>query len=186
MQELDITHKAEFNPNIKQYIFIAGFFLLLVTIIGIPLIPIWILGYGFYFSNRYYKNLECKLTSKHLIYKKGVLHKVSKTIPLENIQDITYIENPILRLFGLMILKIETAGQSNPQSTDMKLIGIVNTEDFKDKIFNQRDLLLENNRRGYANPEVKSDTDNALLLTEIRDLLKDIRDRWFRDNQPIG
>lgn len=178
MKEIDTTHKVEFNPNIKRYIFIVGFFLLLVTIIGIPLIPIWILGYGFYFSNRYFKNLECKLTSKHLIYKKGVLHKVSKTIPLENIQDITYIENPILRFFGLMILKIETAGQSNPQSTDMKLIGIVNTEDFKDKIFIQRDLLLENNRRGTQTSQVKPDTDaNTILLAEIRDMLKDIRDK---------
>jgi len=178
MKQAEINQTAEFNPNIKQYIFIAGFFLFLVTFIGIPLIPIWILGYGFYFSNKYYKNLDCKLSTKHLIYKKGVLHKVSKTIPLENIQDITYIENPILRLFGLMILKIETAGQSNPQSTDMKLIGIVNTEDFKDKILVQRDLLLENNRKGTQTSQVKSDTDvNTVLLTEIRDLLRDIREK---------
>ena len=74
--------------------------------------------------------MVCTLTERHLSFKKGVIFKAGKTIPLEN---------PLLKAFNLRILKIETAGQSNPQGSDMKLIGIIDTVEFKNKVLRQRD-----------------------------------------------
>ena len=96
------------------------------------------MGLGQYISKRYYENISCELSSNHLEFKKGVLFKVEKTIPLENIQDLTFIENPLLKHLDLRILKIETAGQSNPKGSDMKLIGIIDSVDFKKKVLYQR------------------------------------------------
>ena len=139
--ESNLVQKAEFNPKIKTYILLTVSFFLIISIMGIPILIVWLLGLGQYISKRYYENMSCELTTKHLEFKKGVLFKVEKTIPLENIQDLTFIENPLLKYLDLRILKIETAGQSNPKGSDMKLIGIIGASDFKKKVLHQRELL---------------------------------------------
>lgn len=60
---------------------------------------------------------------------------------MENIQDLTFNENPLSKYIGLNILKIKTAGQSNPSGSDMKLIDIINSINFKQKVLQQRELL---------------------------------------------
>jgi putative membrane protein len=167
---------AKFNPRIKTYLllYIAG--ILILTIAGIPLLIIWFLGFGQYLSARYYESLECTLTSKHLEFKKGVLFKIEKTIPLENIQDITFIENPLLKYLDLRILKIETAGQSNPQSSDMKLIGVENTLNFKNHILNQRELLKNVSQTSI--PQSETNNENIVeILKDIKDILNDIKNK---------
>ena len=164
-----LIQEAEFNPIIRRYIFWSGFFVLFGSIIGIVLLPFWILGLGQYFGKRYFKRLECTLTDKHLDFKKGAIMRVEKTIPLENIQDLTFIDNPILRIFDLRILKVETAGNSGSNGADMKLMGIRNSKEFKEKVMEQRDILKSSsNQQGSS-----SQSDEMLVvLKEIRDLLK--------------
>jgi len=165
---------AEFNPKIKSYILWSVALIFIVTLIGIPFLIFWLTGPGQYFSKRYYENLKCKLTRRHLVFKKGVLFKMEKTIPLENIQDLTFIENPLLKALDLRILKIETAGQSNPQGSDMKLIGIIDSLQFKEKVLQQRELITT---ESYSSPAV-SETGNEQiidLLKDIKGILNDIR-----------
>ena len=171
MNEARIIREATFSPKIKTYILLSVGFFLLVTIIGIPFLLIWLLGFGQYVSKRYYENLKCKLTTRHLIFSKGAFFMVEKTIPLENIQDLTFLQNPILNLLELRVLKIETAGSSNPHGSDMKLIGIVQAEEFKQQVLEQRELLV---RKPADEISVKKDESLEVLL-EIRDLLKEIR-----------
>lgn len=171
-----LVQKVEFNPRIRTYLLWVVAFFLTITIIGIPLLLIWFLGLGQYISNRFYANLKCRLTDRHLEFKKGVLFKVEKTIPLENIQDLTFIENPLLKYFDLRILKIETAGHSNPKGSDMKLIGIINMSDFKDKVLQQRELLVSANRKHTG--QVDANSEQILnALEDIKAILKDIRNK---------
>jgi putative membrane protein len=102
------------------------------------------------------------------------MFKVEKTIPLENIQDLTFIQNPLLNAFNLRILKIETAGSSNPQGSDMQLIGIENMEHFKDTVMSQRDALRLQSREPASIGSTASigNAEVVELLKEIRDLLK--------------
>jgi putative membrane protein len=164
-----IIQQAEFNPIIRRYIFWVGFFALIGSVIGIVLLPFWILGLGQYFGKRYFKRLECTLTDKHLDYKKGAIMRVEKTIPLENIQDLTFIDNPILRIFDLRILKVETAGNSGSNGADMKLMGIRESKSFKEKVLDQRDLLKSNFQQFGS---INQNDEMLLVLKEIRDLLK--------------
>lgn len=167
----EIIQQASFNKNIKTYILIVVSFFLLISLIGIPILIIWLLGLGQYVGKRYYNSLECQLTTKHLEFKKGVFFRVEKTIPLENIQDLTFMENPILKYLDLRVLKIETAGNSNPKGSDMKLIGIVDAHHFKSKVLNQRELLQSK----PGSSEKSSPNKTELLLEEIKDILLDIR-----------
>lgn len=176
IQESKSLETAVFNPKIKAYLLISIALIMTVTIIGIPLLIIWFLGLGQYYCKRYYENLVCTLSERHLNFKKGVMFKVEKTIPLENIQDLTFLENPLLKVFNLRILKIETAGQSNPQGSDMKLIGILDTVEFRNKVLRQRELLSTE----VSKPQITNESGQDQVLNElkeIRNLLREIRDK---------
>lgn len=176
-QETKIVQKATFNPSIKSYIFFISSLILFVSIAGIPILIFWLFGFGQLYSRKFYENLGCELHTKNLQFKKGVLFKIEKTIPLENIQDLTFIDNPILRLFDLRILKIETAGQSNPEgSSDMKLVGIVDTKAFKERVIEQREIIGNYNQQASIPQEI-SQNSPVELLKEIRDLLIDIKNK---------
>jgi len=111
------------------------------------------------------------------MFKKGAFFKVEKTIPLENIQDLTFIDNPVLKYFNLRILKVETAGHSNPHGSDMKLIGIMNSSDFKEKVLSQRELL-NNHSNSSDNQQVETNNNEVIeLLKDIKVLLKDIKNK---------
>ncbi|WP_299536401.1 PH domain-containing protein [Ulvibacterium sp.] len=167
--------EATFNPKIKTYVLLTVAFFLTISVVGIPLLLPWFLGLGQVMSNRYYQNLKCFLTQKHLEFKKGVLFKVEKTIPLENIQDLTFIENPLLKYLDLRILKIETAGNSNPKGSDMKLIGIVDSSSFKKQVLHQRQLLVNENKGTVHREGEDTQKETLKVLKEIREILNDIR-----------
>jgi len=175
--ESDLIQRAEFNPKIKTYLLLVGVFLMTITLIGIPLIIFWVLGLGQYYSRRYYDNLKCELKHHHLEFSKGVFFKIEKTIPLDNIQDLTFLENPFLNYLDLRILKIETAGQSDPSGgSDMKLIGIIKSSDFKEKVLRQRELISSGSGSKVSQTETSNEQTNSILI-EIRDILKDQKNK---------
>lgn len=173
--EEKLIKEAEFNPRIKTYILVVVGLIMFITVIGIPIMLIWFLGLGQNISKRYHQNLKCSLTNQHLEYRKGLFFKVEKTIPLENIQDLTFVQNPILNYFGLKILKIETAGGSGAGGADMKLMGIEDMEVFKKSVLNQREFLKHNNQS--SSTDSISNQDSHAVLLEIRDLLVQLNEK---------
>jgi putative membrane protein len=156
----DSLFKASFNPVVKTYIFLYVGCIMFVSVIGIPLLIFWLLGVGQWYSKHYFEKLECEITERTLRFKKGILVQIEKTIPLENIQDVTFVEGPLLRHFNLFILKVETAGHGNQSNgNEMSLIGIVDAPNFRKYVMDQRQRITE---------KVKSN-DNVLI--EIRDSL---------------
>ena len=156
-----ILRTATFNPLIKTYIFVYVGLILFITIAGWPILIVWIFGLGQWYSKHYFDKLECEVTERVLRFKKGILIQVEKTIPLENIQDVTFIEGPLLRRFNLCILKVETAGQGNAQGgNEMELIGIDEAASFRDLVITQREILMDRKTGG----EGSDDT----VLSEIR------------------
>jgi membrane protein YdbS with pleckstrin-like domain len=137
------TIKAEFNPLIRPYLVVTIGFAMVTTIIGIPIAILWFLGLGQWWARHYFEKLECELTDKRLRYRKGIFLQVEKTIPLENIQDVTFIEGPILKRFNLAIVKFETAGQSVGQAHEMQLTGIIDAHHFRSTILSRRDALKD-------------------------------------------
>ena len=172
--ESNLIQRAEFNPKITTYLLLVGAIFLTISFVGIPLLIFWFLGLGQYYGRRYYESLKCELKHRHLEFSKGVFFKIEKTIPLDNIQDLTFIENPFLNFLDLRILKIETAGQSNPQGSDMKLIGIIKSSDFKEKVLRQRELISTESTSRDMPTETGNEQTNIILL-EIRDILNDLK-----------
>lgn len=163
-----ILATAEFNPDMKRYLLINGILVLVATIVGIVLIPIWAILAPI-FIQKYFDRLHCELTTRSLRFEKGFIFHVERTIPLDKIQDLTFKEGPLLKAFGLNVLKIETAGNTGQGMSDLTLIGIIDAANFRNMVLNQRDNVTEN--RAAATTD---QPDTLEVLKEIRDSLKNI------------
>ncbi len=165
-----VLQKAEFNPKIKKYLLIYGVLISIVTIVGIPLLPIYLVVAPI-LINKYFDRLSAELTTRALRFEKGVLFHVERTIPLDKIQDLTFKEGPLLKYFGLSILKVETAGGSGQGQADLTLIGIRDASDFRSRVLEQRDNVTDNK---YSSSSSETEESTLAVLKEIRDSLKSI------------
>ncbi len=170
--------KAKFNPLIRPYLVLYVGSILLVTVVLAPLAIIWICGVGQWWARHYFEKLECELTPTELRFRKGIIFQAEKTIPLENIQDVTFIEGPFLRQFNLSILKIETAGQSQGHAHDMRLIGIIDAHEFRNMILRAR---TEARRQANSASSPSSSTEQTELLREISLKLTQVVDQLLRN-----
>lgn len=153
-----MSFRAAFNPLIRPYLVITIGFTMAVTIIGIPVAVVWFAGLGSWWARHYFERLDCELTAKSIRFRKGILVQVEKTIPLENIQDVTFIEGPVLKHFNLSTLKFETAGSSHSASANMELTGIIDAQEFRNKILAARDLLKQ-----QGSQPISTDTQDSTL-----------------------
>ncbi len=169
---------ARFNPLIRPYLVAMVAWYLLITVIFAPLALIWVLGLGQWWARHYFERLGCTLDDRKLEFRKGILFRVEKTIPLENIQDVTFIEGPILRLYHLSVLRIETAGQSPGQAHNMQLVGIINAHELRDEILLRREAL----RQRVVHPPVGEQL-QLEALGAIRERLDDIA-QLLRERDP--
>ena len=165
--------RASFNPLIRPYLVVYVGLILAVTVVLFPLALIWFCGAGQWWARHYFDKLECDLGSSALRFRKGILFQVEKTIPLENIQDITFIEGPLLKQFHLSILKFETAGQSAGQAHDMRLIGVINAHDLRTQILSRREAL-KNSRSRQTITAPSSGAETLAVLRSILERLDEI------------
>lgn len=172
------THSARFNPLIRPYLVLQIAFVMAMTIIGIPLALLWLLGIGQWWARHYFERLMCEIDGRELRFRKGILFTVEKTIPLENIQDVTFIEGPILRQFDLSVLKFETAGQSAGQAHDMQLVGIIDAQQFRDLILQRRaEARARSQPTSVSVASSKQDVEQLALLRSIDKRLAQIAER---------
>ncbi len=165
-----VLRKAEFNPRIKRYLLIYGVLFSIITIVGIVLLPIYLIVAPI-IINKYFDRLSAELTTRALRFEKGVIFHVERTIPLDKIQDLTFKEGPLLKYFGLSILKVETAGGSGQGQADLTLIGIRDASDFRSQVLEQRDKVTDNK---YSSSTSETDESTLAVLKEIRDSLQSI------------
>ena len=161
--------EAQFNPKVKTYWLLSGTVVCIFTVIGIPLLLIWI-PLGLLFTGRYLEAMNCVLTDKNLKVSKGVLNRVEKTVPLDKITDVALRQGPIMRALGLEALSVETAGQSS-QGALVMLVGVENAREFRDSVLAQRDKANESEVDAIAESEGANEKGHGPVLFEIRDAL---------------
>lgn len=161
---------ASFNPLYRAYLVLTIGLMISITCVGLPLAIVWFCGVGQWWARHYFHKLSCTLSDRALRFRKGILFQVEKTIPLENIQDVTFIEGPILRKFHLATLKFETAGHSAGQAHDMHLTGIIDAHEFRNRIIEAREAL-RHQRHAVPNerpaPLMPQNDPHLAILTRI-------------------
>ena len=177
MNSEKVLWDAEFNPAVTTYWLLSGSLILSATVVGLPLVPLWFL-FGGWVTRRYLASYACTLTNRTLKFRKGILVKQEKTVPLDRITDLGLVQGPIMRLIGIEALSIETAGQSS-QGSLLQLTGIKDGRAFRDAVLKQRDLVVgsdEDRRIGQSTTALDSalEAGSEPLLREISKTLKRI------------
>ncbi|WP_173104438.1 PH domain-containing protein [Bacillus sp. KH172YL63] len=74
-----------------------------------------------------YGDFQIKLVDSHIVMTRGLLEKKQVTVPLNRVQGIRVVENPLRQLLGYCTVHIENAGGSvlEKDSTSIKLLPIV-------------------------------------------------------------
>ena len=113
-----------------------------------------------------------KPLDKNLYFSKGIILHIEKTIPLENIQDVSFFGGPVLRSFGLTFIRVETAGGGGAHHSNMMSIpGVDDAEEFKNMILLQREKVIKEKSRGG----VASANNDSVVLNEIKNELVEIK-----------
>ena len=153
---------VEFDRKIIIYWWLMANLGLLSTIVGIILIPIWIL-FGWIIHQKQYDNMSGALTDRSINMRMGWLFKKQQNIPLDKLTDVSIHEGPILNAFGVVRMQFETAG-----AAPFILTGVKNSNQFRDLVLQQRDELVS-----APQQSVPPDDSNNVLV-EIRDILQQI------------
>ena len=132
--------RATLAPAVTRYLFASRALGLLVSVIGIPLLPVWLLGFGQWYVREWVRRFSCTLTEERLHIQQGVFIRRQSDIPLDRVTDLQLYHGPLMRLLGVVGLKVETAGQGTTQS-EGNLIGIVDSAAFRDAVLRQRDAV---------------------------------------------
>jgi membrane protein YdbS with pleckstrin-like domain len=161
-----VVAKGEFSPKLRIYMLAYWTLTLVCSVIGIVLLPIWLIV-GPIWIRRYHASLRCDLTERNVVIGKGLLFRKELTIPLDKIQDISIREGPLLTAFGLLQLRIETAGQSSTGTgkSDADLMGLIDARALRDRILAARDGLTA------PVPLPADASPDRQLAIEIRDTL---------------
>lgn len=158
--------KGDFSPKLRIYMLVYWGMFFVASLVGIAVLPLWLI-FGPLWVRRYHASLRCDLTERSVVIGRGVFFRREMTIPLDKIQDISIREGPLLSAFGILQLRIETAGQSQSSTgkSDADLIGLTNARAVRDRILEQRDAL------GTPAAASQPADAQAALLAEIRDSL---------------
>lgn len=173
-------YRASFNPLIRPYLVVYIGFVMMATLILFPLAIVWFCGVGQWWARHYFDRLQCVMNRTSLRFRKGIIFQVEKTVPLENIQDVTFIEGPLLKHFHLSILRFETAGQSAGQAHNMQLVGVINADQLRTEILTRREQLKASylasapNRTGSSEQAYSGDPKSLEVLQAILARLDEI------------
>jgi len=169
MHDPDLLRTATFDPKVRLYWLYVSAWIFVSTVVGIPLLLPWLLGIGQLYCRKAFDRLECQLTARALHLRKGLMFRTERTIPLDKIQDLSLHTGPVLRALGLTTIHIETAGQSQQGTADLKLLGVVDAESFRDAVIAQRDRVTLLGPAAEAAPTRQAASSELEVLAEIRD-----------------
>ena len=167
-----VIREAEFDQRYVGYIRILGSLFLVITVVGILVIPFWLI-FSLWFAPESLRRLSARVTSNSVEIKKGVYFRKEITIPLNRITDVRLHDGPLMRFYGIRGIRVETAGQAGQNAgTEGDLVGVVDPVEFRDAVLRQREIMVEGSGQAATPaPSAGVSSDDASVLTEIRDIL---------------
>ncbi len=166
--------EAQFDRGIVPYLRWTGSGLLIITVVGILLIPFWLLV-SLWYGPESLRRMSARLTTGALEIRKGVFFRSESTIPLNRITDLRMHDGPLMRRYKLRGMKVETAGQSGATGSEGSLLGVIDAAEFRDAVLRQRQKALDD-EQGSDSP-APAGAEVADILIEIRDILNRIESK---------
>ncbi len=181
-----VLQEAVLSSDAVTYRVLATALACASSVVGIPFL-IFVPVIARWYWTRYYQNLRVVLTSRDLKVFRGIWIREEKTIPLEKITDLRTYQGPVMRRLGLKGLAVETAGGGGQQGGALvTVIGIEDTDAFRDMALNQRDRITDQLDEATASPEppqtALADGTAQETLIAILDTLRRIEERLPRES----
>lgn len=119
---------------------------------------VWMFLAGFFFSFslarsvfRYF-TLNYRLDGRRLVVQQGLVFRSIRTVPVQRIQNIDLVQNPLHRLLQVAEVRIDTASGSEPEAV-LRVISLEQVEKLRKEIFGLQEQMevnphhsLESNR----------------------------------------
>lgn len=82
---------------------------------------------------RYFTLRYC-IKDDHLIVTQGLIFRNVRTVPVERIQNIDFVQNPLHRIFNVAEVKIETASGTKPEAT-LRVLSMAQMDTLRQAVF---------------------------------------------------
>ena len=108
-------------PLIFGQILIAVFIAIILLVIVIAFVLVWV--------HLYYKSVVYHLNETEMTWKRGVWFRKTGIVPYNRITNIDISQGPVMRIFSISNLQIQTAGSSgNKSQSEISIIGMEDAE----------------------------------------------------------
>lgn len=113
----------------------------------------------------YYRSILYHLTPTEMTWRRGVWFRQTGIVPYNRITNVDIVQGPVMRLFGISDLRVQTAGYSAQAQAELKLVGIEEPEPL-------REVIMAQVRGG---PPVAAVTGGAETVEEGGDVIAELR-----------
>lgn len=139
----------------QSYIFVVQLLVYGVLIglctFGIAFVGWWIyyFVFGKWLIERQCEEFNYRVEGRTLRADWGVFFLKRKAIPLDRVTDFVLVQGPVMRMFNIWALQVQTAstGTAMPEAT---LIAIENPEQIRDELLKRRDEAARASGRNYS------------------------------------
>jgi len=120
----------------------------------------------------YYKTVVYHLNETEMTWKRGVWFRKTGIVPYNRITNIDIVQGPLMRAYGISHLKIQTAGYSGKNDSEIRIEGIKEPEPLRQMIMDfVRNKAVNSSAvcTDYSS-ETGETADLTALLKEVRDI----------------
>ncbi|MBO5118769.1 PH domain-containing protein [Methanocorpusculum sp.] len=115
------------------WMFVDSIFTILI-VIGLAVLGVCVV-FACIWAPLYYKSVFYHLNDTEMTWKRGVFFRKTGIVPYNRITNVDIVQGPVMRLFGISHLKIETAGGgASKSSAEIQLEGISDPEPLRQLI----------------------------------------------------
>jgi membrane protein YdbS with pleckstrin-like domain len=124
----------------------------------------------------YYRTMIYQAGESEISWRRGVWFRQTGIVPYNRITNIDIIQGPLMRVFGISSLRIQTAGYSAQARAEILLHGIEQPEPLRDRILQFVRGVPPTATETYTAPEREGDIP-AQILAEVREIRKVLEKR---------
>lgn len=99
------------------------------------------LGPALLYSVFRYATLSFRISHGQLVIKQGLIFRNVRSVPVERIQNIDFVQNLLHRAFGVAEVRVETAAGSEPEAT-LRVLSLEQVERLRSEVFESRHVAV--------------------------------------------
>ena len=123
-------------------------------------------------NSLYYESIVYHLNETEMTWKRGVWFRQTGIVPYNRITNVDIVQGPLMRIFGISNLRIQTAGYSAQKLAEISINGIEEPEPLRELIM---DFVRNRGPAAAATGGEESESHGQISAGEILDELREIR-----------